>query len=369
MVRGADSPCKLPMSFPHACGDGPARGRYCGAADMFSPRMWGWSVVLFCAHSFQVVFPTHVGMVRKTCSVRLARLSFPHACGDGPWMANTLSTSPVFSPRMWGWSADGAGIAQNFRVFPTHVGMVRPDPLQHHPHRCFPHACGDGPQLRADNPEASEFSPRMWGWSGHRNAPLLRRNVFPTHVGMVRFHPPVLVLRRCFPHACGDGPNSGLPARHINQFSPRMWGWSVMTVYIEYANGVFPTHVGMVRATRLPGGLVRGFPHACGDGPHLCSNVSARNWFSPRMWGWSVRCTSYLRAPAVFPTHVGMVRTRCPSSVCAWRFPHACGDGPCPPSLIRHSIRFSPRMWGWSGWTGCPPSLIRVFPTHVGMVR
>ena len=51
-----------------------------------------------------------------------------------------------------------------------------------------------------------QFSPRTWGWSeaGFRRGEF--PVVFPAHVGMVRFPPPVPAFALSFPRARGDGP-------------------------------------------------------------------------------------------------------------------------------------------------------------------
>ena len=93
----------------------------------------------------------------------------------------------------------------------------------------------------------------------------------------------------------------------------------------------------------------QGFPHACGDGPAGTKSVSARNLFSPRVWGWSEGRVGDQGGEHVFPTRVGMVR------------------GPC----VRPArcLTFSPRVWGWSGRRARPTLRLAVFPTRVGMVR
>src|SRR3989442_8984916 len=70
--------------------------------------------------------------------------------------------------------------------------------------------------------------------------------------------------------------------------------------------------------------------------------------FSPRVWGWSVYW-NFLAFPfSVFPTRVGMVRYRAECGEGPESFPHACGDGPVSPHVLRHTFAFSPRVWGWS---------------------
>ena len=297
------------QGFPHACGDGPVDGVSVDGLIRFSPRVWGWS-----AHGVR-------GLTKEP--------RFPHACGDGPNYSQHLPEWEEFSPRVWGWSGEPA-IARSPRyVFPTRVGMVRAVGRLGASERRFPHACGDGPASTTSGNDAFVFSPRVWGWSVVLSDGLLR-------------------LRR-FPHACGDGPHPDWACNYAREFSPRVWGWSVRPASVRLDAKVFPTRVGMVR-TRQPSGCGRGrFPHACGDGPSMEFQDFVDRMFSPRVWGWSV--------------------IRCDQRLGLRRFPHACGDGPKLWDMDLSCGKFSPRVWGWSAAVGAGLPSWKVFPTRVGMVR
>ena len=145
MVRRAGSLGSLRPGFPHACGDGP-----------------------------------------KSRMARSCSRWFSHACGDGPELVSRAGVVDRFSPRMWGWSAIGVFKCLVQVVFPTHVGMVRCRSSFFLPGRGFPHACGDGPNANSSSHTFAEFSPRMWGWSERQPPAKAHHRVFPTHVGMVR---------------------------------------------------------------------------------------------------------------------------------------------------------------------------------------
>ena len=213
------------------------------------------------------------------------------------------------------------------------------------------------------------FSPRPWGWSVLAQSHGHSWTVFPTPVGMVRFIAQVNAAKVGFPHARGDGPVYRSTTYGFTPFSPRPWGWSAHYRAFDRLLGVFPTPVGMVRTRKASRACTKRFPHARGDGPHSANSASNSRSFSPRPWGWSALNASNKLPTDVFPTPVGMVRTR--GSPCRRRgsFPHARGDGPVPPAK-RGSLReFSPRPWGWSGAGNLPLYRYRVFPTPVGMVR
>src|SRR5450759_295626 len=89
---------------PHARGENavtlPFANSHCGP----SPRAWGWSAVRVGKRQCECVLPTRVGMVRRRRCEWLPNASSPHARGDGPDAAHTISDDIAFSPRAWGWS-------------------------------------------------------------------------------------------------------------------------------------------------------------------------------------------------------------------------------------------------------------------------
>ena len=91
-----------------------------------------------------------------------------------------------------------------------------------------------------------------------------------------------------FPHARGDGPMVELSDDLVEMFSPRPWGWSALMMTREEMRSVFPTPVGMVRAVRWLYLIKSSFPHARGDGPQSGTKKVVDVMFSPRPWGWSV---------------------------------------------------------------------------------
>src|SRR5919108_197025 len=104
MVRCWPGRCRCRNRFPHACGDGPVEGFRMTFGNKFSPRVWGWSDLMAGRYDNAIVFPTRVGMVRSFAGGRPACASFPHACGDGPFLRDMVIFSTQFSPRVWGWS-------------------------------------------------------------------------------------------------------------------------------------------------------------------------------------------------------------------------------------------------------------------------
>ena len=174
-----------------------------------------------------------------------------------------------------------------FQVFPTPVGMVRSFLRAETAATSFPHARGDGPEFENEKRDPRKFSPRPWGWSVVSAISDRRMPVFPTPVGMVRKREPSARLGMRFPHARGDGPHSACGTPPVSAFSPRPWGWSVILKQHPDRANVFPTPVGMVRVHRSYNGGRTRFPHARGDGPTWNNREFDWSKFSPRPWGWS----------------------------------------------------------------------------------
>ena len=360
---------KVLNGFPHVCGDDPSSSQNANNITKFSPRMWGWSAVL-CYTGYRCqVFPTYVGMILFSIASFTPDLGFPHVCGDDPATLQEVEILLEFSPRMWGWSWFFKFINTFFSVFPTYVGMIPCRYIFQFWSHGFPHVCGDDPHMFITYQLRKKFSPRMWGWSflpHHKNS---KRPVFPTYVGMIRNAYNFKRNFGSFPHVCGDDP--GYTGRNgvYYGFSPRMWGWSVHTQDKHIYFPVFPTYVGMIRLYLRRLRIILCFPHVCGDDPSDRWNSAWQHMFSPRMWGWSSQLHQCHTCLYVFPTYVGMILSRNFLLCIAARFPHVCGDDPAHSTLFAFTIRFSPRMWGWSLTYYWKIRSWNVFPTYVGMIR
>ena len=168
--------------------------------------MWGCSAVAEHLFPVALVFPTYVGMFRGPSGSRRRAWGFPHVCGDVPPELAPGAAEPPFSPRMWGCSGVKHGETAPGAVFPTYVGMFRRSPTSTSGARSFPHVCGDVPSEYGRYYDTAQFSPRMWGCSLRQRGCGGAIRVFPTYVGMFLstlsgYRSPVR-----FPHVCGDVP-------------------------------------------------------------------------------------------------------------------------------------------------------------------
>ena len=222
-------------------------------------------------------------------------------------------------------------------MFPTGVGMDRPNPSSRPSLHRVPHGRGDGPHRWRLLAVPWWCSPRAWGWTVPRA--LWRRSgpVFPTGVGMDRAPGSPSLLRNCVPHGRGDGPTRGGHVFVPIVCSPRAWGWTVVHQFQRCVWCVFPTGVGMDRFGADPPGSSLRVPHGRGDGPKRLCFPSSSTGCSPRAWGWTGAWRRRAPSCGVFPTGVGMDRPpevdhgQCTPEVdhgqCN-RVPHGRGDGP-----------------------------------------
>ena len=280
----------VPRCFPHTRGDGPCLQRCNRFSNSFSPHAWGWTARGCLTRGGGCVFPTRVGMDRSHRTGSPRRSRFPHTRGDGPMGADKYDLWQAFSPHAWGWTELAGEIEENPFVFPTRVGMDR---------------VGCPVSLYV-----TEFSPHAWGWTVRRNR---RADGWPFS-----------------PHAWGWTEHGDAVGR-LAGFSPHAWGWTVHGGTWSGGRHVFPTRVGMDRS--------------------LAASVLTPVPFSPHAWGWTAIQTLYTAHVSVFPTRVGMDRSALPLYMDAFTFsPHAWGWTVQRSAVQLVAGAFSPHAWGWTVW-------------------
>ena len=158
-------------------------------------------------------------------------------------------------------------------------------------------------------------------------------------------------------------------AEKIRGFSPHAWGWTYVWSLICYVSAVFPTRVGVDRTRWYVIVDEPGFPHTRGGGPATAASTAKNAQFSPHAWGWTGSNTALHGLGCVFPTRVGVDLSgtcKCQMSMC---FPHTRGGGPPLLLIDMPQIKFSPHAWGWTSKCLNNPSIHGVFPTRVGVDR
>ena len=308
-------------------------------------------------------------MDRRLTTRTAMATGIPHTRGDGPHLRSGKGTSPWYSPHTWGWTAGYPPLMCRSLVFPTHVGMDRGSSSRSMTPACIPHTRGDGPLFVMISRFILKYSPHTWGWTVAQKYRFADKTVFPTHVGMDRIFTHAPPRNLSIPHTRGDGPVSQAVRCCCWKYSPHTWGWTARLIGARVTTRVFPTHVGMDRSRSTRPASWSCIPHTRGDGPSVRRRRRHRKAYSPHTWGWTANRHTIAKQTLVFPTHVGMDRFAYMVNVCKGRIPHTRGDGPFKTSCWLMSHQYSPHTWGWTEETRRGVVTKLVFPTHVGMDR
>ena len=131
----------------------------------FSPPAWGCSApAVECVVCWEL-FPTRVGMFRPSTSRRASTAPFPHPRGDVPDPAFWVGVIVTFSPPAWGCSGEVHVGALVLGLFPTRVGMFRRSSGLVKSCGPFPHSRGDVPGSYGILHAILDFFPPVWGCS------------------------------------------------------------------------------------------------------------------------------------------------------------------------------------------------------------
>ena len=149
----------------HVCGGDPQASIRMLYMELYSPRMWRWSLERQCYERFTRVFSTYVEVILCDLSALLVK--------------------SLYSPRMWRWSRiERQGWLHSY-VFSTYVevilkllGLVRYK-------ICILHVCGGDPLIVAFLSWLHKYSPRMWRWSQGEHILLVLNTVFSTYVEVI----------------------------------------------------------------------------------------------------------------------------------------------------------------------------------------
>ena len=173
-----------PSGLPHARGGVSIFGRRNGRTTKSSPRTWGCFFLFFFPPETQQVFPTHVGVFRKSVHACASAHCLPHARGGVSLFLLMSRFLVLSSPRTWGCFFPGSFGGSFVQVFPTHVGVFLQDTIGDAEIIGLPHARGGVSKLHGQDFRWSWSSPRTWGCFF---SPVIWKPsalVFPTHVGV-----------------------------------------------------------------------------------------------------------------------------------------------------------------------------------------
>lgn len=196
MAPRSTSSSVLPLTAPHARGDGPARSALLQLPDLCSPRARGWPLARRRRPGLGCLLPA--------------------ARGDGPGTGLVIENPGDCSPRTRGWPQLRAGRLGRLVLLPPHAGMVPRRRAGSWSRSTTPHTRGDGPTSVLGLMDRYACSPRTQGWS--RLIGRLGR------------------CQRLLP-ARGDGP-AGEPWEHrVSDCAPRTRGWPVELPPLRPAGG------------------------------------------------------------------------------------------------------------------------------------
>ena len=294
------------LCLPHARGGVSETPLVAAAKLMSSPRTWGCFYRNSLKLQRKLVFPTHVGVFLRPRHREQAAARLPHARGGVSPETPSRRYLPASSPRTWGcfWCTRCARGTRS--VFPTHVGVFLPDSIAGLRALSLPHARGGVSQRRFYKFGAATSSPRTWGCFHQAARRADEYGVFPTHVGVFPGGVVIAIVEGRLPHARGGVSRAKSRQSERMLSSPRTWGCFLMQGFPSSRTRVFPTHVGVFLFSRLCSAQSTGLPHARGG---VSARAMARHGCggsSPRTWGCFRHQIHLPRRAQVFPTHVGV---------------------------------------------------------------
>ncbi len=157
------------LGFPHTRGGVPRRWFASTPASTFSPHAWGCTDLIRQVVGLVVVFPTRVGVYRVGRGRHRSCMSFPHTRGGVPARSLYPTRMAGFSPHAWGCTGETNMADTSAGVFPTRVGVYRRSPQRQASHLRFPHTRGGVPVLPVGGAVLPMFSPHAWGCTGGDN--------------------------------------------------------------------------------------------------------------------------------------------------------------------------------------------------------
>ncbi len=269
------------------CGVGPCLFLSCLGGGLWSPRVRGWSLTERAEMARDDVVPACAGLVparwRATCPLNCG----PRVCGVGPMSRSPMAAPLLWSPRVRGWSRLLYRRCQHLSVVPACAGLVPPSSRSPTGLPCGPRVCGVGPPVGGLRRGHHEWSPRVRGWSLRRRGPARGDRVVPACAGLVPRACRQAAGDARGPRVCGVGPFTTVSAQFLARWSPRVRGWSRRRGRGQAGNRVVPACAGLVPSPSSPSpGRSRG-PRVCGVGPAMRVACSARTRWSPRVRGWS----------------------------------------------------------------------------------
>ena len=131
--------------------------------------------------------------------------------------------------------------------------------------------------------------------------------VFSTYVEVILKFVTVVLWRDRILHVCGGDPHRMLHFHYHEQYSPRMWRWSLPLKSSPISITIFSTHVEVILQSFYLVMIKTGILHTCGGDPFSTSLIVFTYLYSPHMWRWSLIFIRHSQFLLVFSTHVEVI--------------------------------------------------------------
>ena len=254
---------------------------------LFVPRMRGWSLGGNKWNVYHVICPAYAGMILYRKIMWGSWFNLSRVCGDDPVGDHVQKADIKFVPRMRGWSCPNWQAKISKKICPAYAGMILNGVSQASVLSDLSRVCGDDPIINSDYTGNKWFVPRMRGWSYFLLFLLMLHTICPAYAGMI---PEVIYTMHNYENlsrVCGDDPSFSSSSDNLNEFVPRMRGWSLGGWKSDYIMKICPAYAGMILALSFSESDIPHLSRVCGDDP-ACSPYRYRiPSFVPRMRGWS----------------------------------------------------------------------------------
>ena len=252
-----------------------------------SPRTWGCFCFVDSLFGQVSVFPTHVGVFLNQGYPFLLPFRLPHARGGVSSRAHPCKVLLLSSPRTWGCFPFDLGKGHRSPVFPTHVGVFPRHCTMPDKSVGLPRARGGVSSSVLSALSFTTSSPRTWGCFQFASGDVNHQRVFPTHVGVFLLQRRSKDWTVRLPHARGGVSMPGTVTRLRPVSSPRTWGCFQYAAFQASQQAVFPTHVGVFLRGVCSILNRLSLPHARGGVSQTADTVGFRPLSSLRTWGIS----------------------------------------------------------------------------------
>ena len=171
-----------------------------------SPRMRGWSWCFLLDGVRNKVIPANAGVILTVITLRKTRNSYPRECGGDPVNYCMYKNANLLSPRMRGWSQEGAEGKAYKTVIPANAGVILSSFKSLISSSRYPRECGGDPEFAQPKHEQNQLSPRMRGWSYDTRFGSIIKGVIPANAGVILKSSSFFSSVESYPRECGGDP-------------------------------------------------------------------------------------------------------------------------------------------------------------------